>query len=68
MLMEIRDEMAALCCAAMVSTIKTDVDYARAYQLARNMGFSGISEWFAQDSYKQADALLKARASTLGNK
>lgn len=59
--MTLRDYFAAKVCAAMVSTIRTDNDYHRAVQLARLMGFDGLSEWFAADAYKQADAMLRAR-------
>jgi hypothetical protein len=59
----LRDGFAASICAAMVSTIRTDDDYYRAKQCAVNMGFNGLSDWFAADSYKQADALMKARES-----
>jgi hypothetical protein len=58
---EVRDMFAGQVCAAMVSTIKTDDDYHRAKQCATNMGFKGLSDWFAFDSYKQADAMLEAR-------
>ncbi len=57
----LRDGFAASICAAMVSTIRTDDDYYRAKQCAVNMGFKGLSDWFAFDSYKQAEALMAAR-------
>lgn len=62
--MSLRDYFAAKICAAMVSTIRNDDDYRRAENLAMQMGFGGLSEWFAADSYKQADAMLKAREQT----
>lgn len=58
---DLRDHFAGLICASMVSTIKTDEDYYRAKACANNMGFSGLSDWFASDSYKQADALIKEK-------
>lgn len=66
--MNIRDEIAAKCCAAMVSTIRTDEDYQRAFLLSRGMGFLGISEWVAFEAYKQADAMLVAREPVVENK
>lgn len=59
---DLRDFFASGVCAAMVSTIRTDDDYYRAKTCATNMGFNGLSDWFAFDSYKQADAMLKARS------
>jgi hypothetical protein len=59
--MDLRDYFAAKVCAAMVSTIRTDEDYRRAIDVAGRQGFGGLAEWFAADSYKQADAMLAAR-------
>ena len=58
---ELRNHFAGLICASMVSTIRTDDDYYRAKACAENMGFKGLSDWFAFDSYEQADALIKAK-------
>jgi hypothetical protein len=60
--MTLRDYFAAKVCAAMVSTIASDYDYHRAIQIASASGFDGLSEWFAHDAYKQADAMLLERA------
>ena len=64
--MTLRDYFAAKVCAAMVSTIRSDDDYNRAAALAHRMGFDGLSEWFAADAYKQADAMLRARENGNG--
>lgn len=59
--MSLRDYFAAKVCAAMVSTITTDDGYWRAKAIAESAGFPGLSEWFASDAYKQADAMLAER-------
>lgn len=59
--MDLRDYFAAKCCAAMVSTIKDDADYTRIRMIALAHGLDSVSEFFAHDSYKQADALMKWR-------
>lgn len=59
--MTLRDYFAAKCAAAMVSTISDDVGYLRLRGLANSHGM-GLSEWIASEAYKQASALLAARA------
>ena len=59
--MTLRDYFAAKTCAAMVSTIANDDDYVRAKKIAEIHSFSHVSEWFAHDAYKQADAMLAER-------
>lgn len=60
--MSLRDYFAAKCCAAMVSTIQNDGDYTRLRNIALCHDLGSVSEFFAQEAYKQADALLKERA------
>lgn len=61
--MTLRDYFAAKCCAAMVSTIRNDGDYTRLRDIAvGGHDCDNISEFFAKESYKQADAMLAARA------
>ena len=59
--MTLRDYFAAKCVSAMVSTIRRDDDYHRAKKIAEHHGMEHVSEWFAHDAYKQADAMLRAR-------
>lgn len=59
--MTLRDYFAAKIAAAMVSTIHDEDDYTRAVELAKLNGFDTVSQWFARESYKQADAMLKER-------
>lgn len=59
--MTLRDYFAAKCVAAMVSTIRCDGDYDRARRIAAYHGMASVSDWFAHDAYKQADAMLTAR-------
>ena len=58
--MSLRAYFAAKNVAAMVSTIRSDDDYARARDTAQNLGHKTVSEWFASDAVKQADALIAA--------
>lgn len=58
--MSLRDYFAAKIAAAMVSTITDDAGYTRLRDLGASHGL-GLSEWIATESYKQADAMLKAR-------
>lgn len=60
--MTLRDYFAAKCCAAMVSSIQDDTGYSRAAQIAHSNGGMNVSQWFASESYKQADAMLRERA------
>ena len=61
--MDLRDYFAAKCCAAMVSSIRSDDDYTRMRGIAvGGHDCDSISEFFAQESYKQADAMLAERA------
>jgi hypothetical protein len=59
--MTLRDYFAAKCVAAMVSTIRSDDGYSRAKKIAEYHGMDRVSDWFAHDAYKQADAMLRAR-------
>lgn len=60
--MTLRDYFAAKCCAAMVSTIKNDGDYMRLRNIADSHDLDSVSQFFARESYKQADAMLSERA------
>lgn len=60
--MSLRDYFAAKCCAAMVSSIRSDDDYNRAAHIAADHGGKSVSQWFASEAYKQADAMLAERA------
>lgn len=57
----LRDYFAAKCVAAMVSTISDEDGYGRAVSIASSQGLT-VSQWFARESYKQADAMLQERA------
>jgi hypothetical protein len=59
--MTLRDYFAAHCCAAMVSTIRDDRDYDRLRVIAEAHDLVSVSEFFAQEAYKQADAMLAER-------
>lgn len=59
--MSLRDYFAAKCCAAMVSTIRNDADYIRLRAVAESHDLESVSQFFAQEAYKQADAMLAAR-------
>ena len=59
--MTLRDYFAAQCCAAMVSTIRDDRDYGRLRAIAEAHDLGSVSQFFAQEAYKQADAMLDAR-------
>lgn len=59
--MTLRDYFAAKCAAAMVSTISDDTGYLRLRNLADSHGM-GLSEWIASEAYKQANAMIAARA------
>lgn len=59
--MTLRDYFAAKFCAAMVSTIHDDRDYDRLRKIAEAHDLGSVSQFFAMESYKQADAMLKAR-------
>ena len=59
--MSLRDYFAAKCCAAMVSTIRNDGDYMRMRGIAESHALDSVSQFFAQEAYKQADAMLAAR-------
>jgi hypothetical protein len=60
--MTLRDYFAAKCCAAMVSTIRDDRDYDRLREIADAHDLDSVSEFFAREAYKQADAMLAERA------
>lgn len=60
--MSLRDYFAAQCCAAMVSTIRDDRDYDRLRMIAEAHDLGSVSQFFAQEAYKQADAMLAERA------
>jgi hypothetical protein len=60
--MTLRDYFAAQCCAAMVSTIRDDRDYDRLRMIAEAHDLGSVSQFFAQEAYKQADAMLAERA------
>ena len=57
--MTLRAYFAAKFCAAMVSTIRTDFDYTRLRNIALSHDLETVSEFFADESVKQADALLR---------
>lgn len=59
--MSLRDYFAARCCAAMVSTIRNDDDYLRLRAIASGHDLESVSQFFAQEAYKQADAMIAAR-------
>lgn len=58
--MTLRDYFAAKAMQAMITGIDTDEKFLRYRSIAYEKGLS-VSEWIAQDSYKQADAMLKQR-------
>lgn len=58
--MTIRDYFAAKAMQGIVSSIDGEANYQRLRGHAAGAGLS-VSEWIARDSYKQADAMLKAR-------
>lgn len=59
--MTLRDYFAAKFCAAMVSTIRDDRDYDRLRVIAEAHDLNCVSQFFAREAYKQADAMLAAR-------
>lgn len=59
--MTLRDYFAAKFCAAMVSTIRDDCDYNRLRAIVEAHDLNSVSQFFAQEAYKQADAMLAAR-------
>lgn len=59
--MTLRDYIAAKCVASMVSTISSGDDYERVKKAAEYHNMDRVSDWFAYESYKQADAMLRAR-------
>ena len=61
--MTLRDYFAAQCCAAMVSTIRDDRDYDRLRVIAEAHDLNSVSHFFAQEAYKQADAMIAARGA-----
>lgn len=60
--MTLRDYFAAKCCAAMISSIQDDFGYSRIAQIAHAHEGKSVSQWFASEAYKQADAMLRERA------
>lgn len=58
--MTLRAYIATKCCAAMVSTIRDDRDYDRMRAVAQGHDLETVSAFFAQESVKQADALIAA--------
>lgn len=58
--MTLRAYIATKCCAAMVSTIRNDGDYDRLRNIAMSHDLDTVSEFFAQEAVKQADALIAA--------
>jgi hypothetical protein len=60
--MSLRDHFAGQCCAAMVSTIRNDADYTRLREIAAGHDLDSVSQFFAREAYKQADAMLAERA------
>lgn len=56
--MTLRAYIATKCCAAMVSSIKDDAGYCRLRGIAMAHGLDSVSEFFAMESCKQADALI----------
>lgn len=59
--MTLRDYFAAKAMQGMVCSIQSDNDYYRARSIAEQKGMTSISQWFAEDAYKQADAMLAER-------
>lgn len=58
--MSLRAYIATKCCAAMVSTIRNDGDYTRLRNIAAAHDLDSVSQFFAQESVKQAGALIAA--------
>lgn len=56
----LRDFFASKAMQAMLTGIDTDKKFLRYRSIAKEKGLS-VSEWIAQDSYKQADAMIKYR-------
>lgn len=63
--MTLRDYFAAKAMQGIVSSIDGEDNYRRLRGHATDAGLS-VSEWIARDSYKQADAMLKARNHSVG--
>lgn len=58
--MSLRAYIATQCCAAMVSTISHDMDYARLRDILAKHDIPSAYHFFARESVKQADALIAA--------
>lgn len=54
----VRAYFAGQFCAAMVSTIRTDFDYNRLRDIAMAHDLDTVSQFFAHEACKQADALI----------
>lgn len=59
--MSLRDYFAAKAMAGIVGSIDNEEGYVRLAELAQGAGLDTVSQWIARESYKQADAMLKAR-------
>lgn len=59
--MSLRDYFAARVMQGIVSSVLSEEDHERLVGVAHLNGCQKVSEWIAKDSYKQADAMLKAR-------
>lgn len=57
---DLRDYFAAKAMQAMITGIDTDEKFMRYRSISYEKGLS-VPEWIAQDSYKQADVMLKQR-------
>lgn len=56
-----RDYFAAQCMSAWVGKIRNGRDAIQFSQMADSIGYKSVFDWFASESYKQADAMLRAR-------
>lgn len=56
--MSMRAYIATKCCAAMVGTIRNDGDYTRLCHIAQAHDLDKVSQFFAREAVKQADALI----------
>lgn len=59
-LRDMRDMFAAHCMNGIVSSIVSDTEYLRLWNVANSCNLT-LSQWIARDAYKQADAMMAAR-------
>lgn len=60
--MSLRDYFAAKVMQGIVCSIDSEENYVRLAEHAQSSGLGTVSAWIARESYKQADAMLAARA------